>query len=123
MVNMVGPRGTFGVIVPSTNTVVESEYYDMRPPGVSFHAGRIWIEDEDLGSDEGFEEFLVRLRRQLATAIRDVMTAKPDYLVMGMSAETFWGGADGNEKFEAWVSELSGLRVSTGAAACKQALA
>jgi maleate isomerase len=122
MTNVVGPRGTFGVIVPSTNTVVESEYYDMRPAGVSFHAGRIWIEDEGLGSDDDFEQFLVRLREQLATAVRDVMTCRPDYLIMGMSAETFWGGAAGNERFEQWIHELSGLSVSTGASACKQAL-
>jgi len=122
MVNVVGPRATFGVIIPSTNTVVESEYYEMRPPGVSFHAGRIWIEDEDLGSDDNFEEFLVRLREQLATAVRDVMTCHPDYLIMGMSAETFWGGAAGNARFEAWIRELSGLSVSTGASACQLAL-
>lgn len=122
MTNVVGPRATFGVIVPSTNTVVESEYYQMRPPGVSFHAGRIWIADEALGTDEGFEQFLVRLRGQLATAVRDVLTCRPDYLVMGMSAETFWGGADGNERFESWIRELSGLPVSTGASACRAAL-
>lgn len=122
MTNVVGPRATFGVIMPSTNTVVESEYYQMRPDGVSFHAGRIWIEDEALGNDDDFERFLVRLRAQLAIAVRDVMTCKPDHLIMGMSAETFWGGADGNEKFEKWMSELSGLRVSTGASACKAAL-
>ncbi|HEX5493484.1 MAG TPA: arylmalonate decarboxylase [Mycobacteriales bacterium] len=122
MTNVVGPRATFGVIVPSTNTVVESEYYQMRPDGVSFHAGRIWISDEGLGNDEDFERFLVHLRAQLAIAVRDVLTCRPDYLVMGMSAETFWGGADGNEKFESWIRELSGLRVSTGASACRAAL-
>ncbi len=122
MANSAGPRATFGVIIPSTNTAVESEYYWMRPPGISYHAGRIWIEDEGLGSDDGFEQFLVRMRGQIGTAIRDVMTCRPDYLIMGMSAETFWGGADGNRKFEARVSELSGLPVTTGAAACKEAL-
>jgi maleate isomerase len=50
------------------------------------------------------------------------MTAKPDYLVMGMSAETFWGGKTGAAEFEAWMKELSGLNVTTGAAACKAAL-
>lgn len=122
MTNMVGTRANFGVIIPSTNTVVESEYYDMRPSGVSFHAGRIWIQDAGLGSDDEFEQFLVHLREQLGTAVRDVMTCLPDYLIMGMSAETFWGGAAGNERFEKWIQDLSGLSVSTGASACQQAL-
>jgi maleate isomerase len=115
-------RQVFGVIVPSTNTVVEDEYYRARPPGVSFHAGRILIEDEDLGGDDVFETFLTSLRAQLARAVESVMTCRPDHIVMGMSAETFWGGADGNAEFEAWVRELSGLRVTTGASACRAAL-
>lgn len=123
MNNVVSPRATLGVIVPSTNVVVEAEYNWMRPPGVSWHTGRIWIENEALDDDDVFESFLGNLRAETGRAIRDVVTCKPDYLVMGMSAETFWGGAAGNEAFEAWVREQSGgLRVSTGAAACDAAL-
>ena len=62
------------------------------------------------------------LRTETARAIRDVVTCKPDHIVMGMSAETFWGGAAGNAAFEAWVTERSGLPVATGAAACREAL-
>jgi maleate isomerase len=51
--------------------------------------------------------------------VRDVLTAKPDYMVMGMSAETFWGGADGNAAFTRRVEELSHLKVFTGAEACR----
>jgi maleate isomerase len=115
-------RAVFGVIVPSTNTVVEDEYNQMRPRGVSLHAGRIYIRNESLDSDEVFEAFLEDLRTEIGRAIRDVVTAKPDYLVMGMSAETFWGGAEGNERFERFVRDQSGLAVSTGASACKEAL-
>jgi maleate isomerase len=119
---VVSERMTFGVIVPSTNTVVEAEYNDMRPPGVSYHAGRIYIPNETLDSDEAFEAFLEDLRKEMVVAIRNVVTCKPDYLVMGMSAETFWGGAAGNDRFVAWVEEQCGLKVSTGASACRAAL-
>ncbi len=123
MSTAVSSRATLGVIVPSTNVVVEAEYNWMRPPGVSWHTGRIWIKNEALDDDDVFESFLEDLRAETGRAIRDVVTCKPDYLVMGMSAETFWGGAAGNEAFEAWVQEQSGgLRVSTGAAACDAAL-
>ncbi len=43
-------------------------------------------------------------------------------MVMGMSAETFWGGVEGNERFEQRVRDLSGLGVTTGATACRDAL-
>jgi maleate isomerase len=121
MTTTLARRATFGVIIPSTNTVVEDEYNEMRVPGVSFHAGRI-IRSETLDSDATFETFLEDLRTELPFAVANVMTARPDHLVMGMSAETFWGGAAGNDRFEAWIHELSGLRVATGATACRAAL-
>ena len=122
MPTVLAPRTVFGVIIPSTNTVVEDEYYTARPPGVSFHAGRILIENEDLASDNVFETFLEQLREQIARAVESVITCKPDHLVLGMSAETFWGGLEGNQHFEEWMRELSGLMVTTGASACAAAL-
>src|SRR5262249_57419695 len=74
-------------------------------------------------SDTAFEAILGEIRASIRTAIRDVMTCEPDYLVMGMSAETFWGGVEGNTAFIERVREQSGLRVSTGASACRAALA
>ena len=118
----VGPRGRMAVIVPSTNTVVEHDLAMIRPDGVTFHAGRMFIENPKLGSDEDFEALLGEIRQSIVVAIRDVITCKPSHMLMGMSAETFWGGVDGNVAFEARVRDLSGLDVSTGATACRDAL-
>ena len=38
-------RLAFGVTTPSTNTVVQPEYDDMRPPGVTNHLARMVIAD------------------------------------------------------------------------------
>lgn len=122
MPDAVGYRIKFGVIVPSTNTVVEADYNRMAPPGVTFHTGRMYIEAPALDSDAAFEAVIAQIRASLQTAVRDVLTCKPDALIMGMSAETFWGGVDGNAKFIARVRAQSGLEVSTGASACKAAL-
>lgn len=122
MPSISSPRVQFGLILPSTNTVVEAEFNWMRAEGVSWHTGRIYIPDPVLDSDESFVAFLENLRTEIGRAVRDVVTAHPDYLVMGMSAETFWGGADGAADFQNWMHELSGLRVTTGAAACRAAL-
>jgi len=44
-------------------------------------------------------------------------------MVMGMSAETFWDGVEGNRQFVKQIKELSGgLDVATGAEACERAL-
>lgn len=115
-------RVKMGVIVPSTNTVVEADYNEIAPPGVSFHTGRAYITEPDLDSDEAFRELLDAIDRGIETGIRDVLTCKPDYMIMGMSGETFWGGARGNEEFEARMRKLAGGPVSVGATAVRKAL-
>ncbi|KAF1994738.1 hypothetical protein P154DRAFT_557121 [Amniculicola lignicola CBS 123094] len=117
------PRGTFAIILPSTNTAVEAEFQQMRVPGTSFHTGRILIKNPNLDNDERFDQFMIELREEIGNAVANVMTADPDFIVMGMSSETFWGGMEGAAKFEALMKDLSGgLDVTTGAQACNAAL-
>jgi maleate isomerase len=122
MPDAVGYRKKFGVIVPSTNTVVEADYNRMAPHGVTFHTGRMYIGQPAMDSDAAFQAVLEQIRASIGIAIRDVMTCQPDYMIMGMSSETFWGGVAGNARFIERVRAQSGLDVSTGASACRAAL-
>jgi len=122
MPDVTGYRAKLGVIIPSTNTVVEHDYNALAPHGITFHSGRMYIEHPVLDSDDAFEALLLQIRASIKVAVRDVMTCKPDHMVMGMSAEAFWGGLEGNAAFEARIKEQSGLGVSTGATACREAL-
>jgi maleate isomerase len=122
MPDVLGYRAKLGVLGPSTNTVVEPDFYMMAPPGVTMHYGRIYIADQRLGSDAEFQSLLEQVRGSIEQTVREVMTCAPDYLVMGMSAETFSGGKEGNEEFTRRIREWSGLGVSTGADACRRAL-
>jgi maleate isomerase len=123
MTDALGWRKKFGVIIPSTNTIVEPDFYRMSVPGVTAHIGRIHIRDQNLSSDEAFANLLQQIRIEIKYAIERVLTAEPDYLVMGMSAETFWDGVEGNRRFTRMISDWAGgLRVATGAEACERAL-
>lgn len=124
MTDALGWRKKFGVLAPSTNTIVEPEFYDMRVPGVTAHFSRIHIRNQNLDSDAAFERLLDQIREEIGYAIDRVMTCEPDYMVMGMSAETFWDGMEGNRAFVQRVSERTGkdLKVATGAEACERAL-
>lgn len=117
-----GWRKKFGVIIPSTNTIVEPDFHHMTVPGVTPHMSRIWIRDQDLSDDEAFEALLEQIRVEIEYAVQRVMTSQPDYMVMGMSAETFWGGVEGNREFIRNIKAWSGLEVATGAEACERAL-
>jgi len=122
MPDALGYRSKFGVLVPSTNTIVEPDFYAMAPPGVTLHTARISITDPRMDDDASMEALMVQIRASIAQALRDVMTCEPDVLVMGMSSETFWGGRKGNEEFEQNIESLSGRSIATGARACARAL-
>ncbi|MEA2498044.1 MAG: maleate isomerase [Actinomycetota bacterium] len=117
----IGYRAKFGVITPSTNTAVESDYNTIRPPGVTFHVGRMWIQSRT-DNDEEADRTLRQMRETIDTAIRDVVTCQPDRLICGMSSETFMGGLEGNTKFIKHAEEISGLEVTTGADSVSAAL-
>lgn len=117
------PKGRrFALVVPSTNTSVEREFHRIRPQDCSWHTGRIMIDAPALDSAEAFGLFREGLNAALPSALEIVMTCEPEYLVMGMSAETFWGGVAGNAAFEDNVRALTGLGVTTGATAAAEAL-
>lgn len=94
----------------------------MRVEGVTAHFSRIWIRNQNLSSDSAFQELLVQIRDEIHYAIQRVLTAEVDYMVMGMSAETFWGGVEGNRQFVKQIRDWSGMGVATGAEACERAL-
>jgi maleate isomerase len=92
MRDTLGWRRVYGVVTPSTNTVVQPEYDSMRPPGVTNHIARMHIPDEPVRSDRDFDELIRRIDMALEEAVDRVVTCRPDHLVLGISAESVWGG-------------------------------
>lgn len=120
----IGPRSRTGVIIPSTNIAVEYDCQRIIPPGVTWHFGRFFVRQPDLSSDDMFLAFIDAIRETIPDAMRDIMTCEPSYIMMGMSAETFWGGLEGNVEFEQRLRELIGpdIGLTSGAAALKDAI-
>jgi maleate isomerase len=117
----------FMVVVPSTNTTVEHDYWRMifsNPDlqGVGWHSAPILISAPKLATDDDMLEFLKQFRKEIMRTVDVGMTAEPEYLVMGMSLETFFGGWEGNRELMAEIEDRCGLSVATGAEACKYAL-
>jgi maleate isomerase len=123
MPDVLGYRKLFGVIGPSTNTVVQPDFEMMRPPGVTNHYSRIYVTDPNALTDEDFMAGTLEISRMTMDAVKGVMTCKPDYLVMGMSAVTFYGGVKGGEDFRRRVMEVSGgVPISIGSESLAMAL-
>jgi maleate isomerase len=122
MGDALGWRMKFGVVAPSTNTVVQPEFDAMRPRGVTNHFGRIHIPNEPLRNDGDFTRLIETVRTELMAAVDRVMTCEPDHLIMGMSSETFWDGLEGSERLRERVEARAGVKVTMGSDAARQAL-
>ena len=109
MPDILGWRCKFGVVTPSTNTVVQPEYDDMRPAGVTNHVARMHIPNDPVRSDADFDELIRRIDAALEGAVERVMTAEPDHLILGISAESIWGGGmEAARAIRARVDRLTG---------------
>jgi maleate isomerase len=122
MPDSLGWRRKFGVIAPSTNTSVQPEFDAMRPPGITNHFGRIRIPNMRLSNDADFEALMDAIRGTIMDAVDSVVSAEPDYLVMGMSAETFWDGLEGSSELQRRIEARAGVKVAMGSDACRAAL-
>src|SRR5215475_1055280 len=80
MTDALGWRAKFGVLAPSTNTIVEPDFYHMSVPGVTAHCSRIHIRNQNLSDDAAFEGLLGQVRQEIGYAVERVMTAEPDYM-------------------------------------------
>lgn len=122
MPDVLGWRRKFGVLGPSTNTVVQPDFEMMRPLGVTNHYSRIFTPNAKAISDDSFKAGIDKIADGVIDAIRSVMTCAPDYLVMGMSVITFYGGVAGADRFQRTVETASGARTSIGSHSCAAAL-
>jgi maleate isomerase len=120
--DVLGWRRKLGVLGPSTNTIVQPDFDAMRPPGVTNHYSRIFTPNAKAISDETFMAGTVKISEGVLDAVRGVMTCEPDYLVMGMSAVTFYGGMRGADEFQRKIEREAGVGVSVGSHACAAAL-
>ena len=75
MTDALGWRAKFGVLAPSTNTIVEPDFYRMSVPGVTAHFARIHIRDQNLGSDAAFEALPGQVREEIGHAVARVLAA------------------------------------------------
>lgn len=116
-------RKTFGVLGPSTNTIVQPDFDDLRLPGITNHYSRIVVDDATAISDESFMAGTLEISDNTLEAVRGVMTCQPDHLVMGMSAVTFYGGAEGGRQWKANIEDAAGVNLTMGSESLVAAIA
>jgi maleate cis-trans isomerase len=114
---MYGWRGRIGLLVPSINTTMETEFWRIAPPGVSVHTARI------AGGRHGTPEELRGMENAAKTAARDVAMVEPDVVVYGCTSGSFFEGPEWNKKICEQLTEVTGAPTVTTAGAMAACLA
>ncbi len=117
-----GYRMKFGALGPSTNTIVQPDFDDMRPAGVTNHYSRIIIPNMPVSTDADFVALVDAIQDNTLQAVDVLKSCEMQYLVMGMSAATFWNGRQGAEVYLKMMRERAGVEVSCGSFATESAL-
>src|SRR5262245_37655391 len=114
---MYGWRGRIGLLVPSINTTMETEFWRIAPDGVSVHSARI------SGGRHGTPEELRGMEAASKQAARDVAMVEPDVVVYGCTSGSFFEGPEWNRKICDQLTEIAKAPTVTTAGAMAAALA
>jgi len=99
--------GRIGLLVPSSNTTVEAEFYRALPQGVTVHAARLFL-------TRIAPESILRMVEDMETQAKLLATADVDVIVLGATAPSFLKGL-GYSDAQITVDEITGIGEYDGA--------
>jgi maleate isomerase len=107
--DVLGLDAKIGVLVPATNTIVQPEFEQMRPAGVSNHTARVVLGSNPADYMTNYRE-TVRLNDiNTKLALDTLLPCEPDILAIGHSHDSFEGGLEGAREYEEKHVLMSGL--------------
>jgi len=112
---MYGWRFRIGLIVPSSNTTMEPEFYRVCPEGVSIHTARVPLE-------EVTPDALVKMADYVLDAAKMLKTANVNVIVYGCTSGTLIGGVKWERELTSKIERETGVETITTASAVVQAL-
>ena len=111
-----------GAVIPSTNTIVQPDFDDLRTPGITNHIGRITLPNMPIKTDEDFNKMVRLSETDMVAAVDRVKTMDPDVLIVGMSSLIVWDGLDASLSRKEMLENRIGVPVTGGSFAVAEAL-
>lgn len=99
---MHGYRGRLGLIVPSSNTTNEPEFWRGSPDGVSVYSARMMLESVN-------EEELIDMADDVRAAVKKLSTAQVDVIAFGCTTGSLVKGVGYDEKIQNLIEETAGV--------------
>lgn len=104
-----------GLLVPSSNTTVEPEFYRALPANVTLHTARLFL-------TEITPEAILKMVEDLEEQSRLLASADVDVIVMGATAPSFLKGAGYDREVMARIEKATGKPATTTSTALLRAL-
>lgn len=112
---MSGWRLRIGLMVPSSNTTMEPEFYHHLPQGVTLHSARMTIIN-------AVPEELLKMTEELEACAESLKTARVDVIVFGCTSGSFLMGKGYDRELEARIEKIAGVPAVTTSHAVVEAL-
>lgn len=107
--------GRVGLLVPSSNTTVEPEFYRALPAGVTLHTARLFLTQITPDS-------ILRMVEDLETQSRHLASADVDVIVLGATAPSFLKGLGYDRELIGKIEAATGKRATTTSTALIEAI-
>lgn len=91
-----------GLMIPSSNTMMEVDFARDLPPGTALHTARMYMKDTTPAGEN------LMLDKFVLPAARDLGTARPDVVVFGCTSAGALRGNDFDTELCGRISELTG---------------
>jgi maleate isomerase len=105
-----------GLIVPSSNTVAEVDFYRRLPAGATLHTARMYLVQTSPEAES------VMLDEHLPTALTDLATTRPDVVVFSCTSAGALRGNAYEDELITRVGERTGAHVVSVMAAVRKAI-
>lgn len=114
---MYGWRSRLGMIIPSDNTVMESEFNKMLSfsEGFSVHATRVFLEEISI-------ESLLEMKKGLKRAARELKTAEVNVIIYGCTSGSLIKGSNFDKEIIDEIEEETHIKATTTTTAVLNAL-
>ena len=107
--------GRIGLLVPSSNTTVETEFFKALPQGVTLHVARLFIEQVT-------PESINKMVETLETQSKLLASADVDVIVLGATAPSFLKGLGYDKEMSKRIEDATGKPATTTSTALLLAL-
>jgi maleate isomerase len=104
-----------GLLVPSSNTTVEPEFYRALPRGVTLHTARLFL-------TRIAPESILKMVEDLETQARLLATADVDVIVLGATAPSFLNGLGYDRELIQKIESATGRAATTTSTALVEAI-